>query len=153
VSQRRRDGYELSTEPGRVDVDRVHAWLSDQSYWAAGRERAVVVRSIAGSRPYSVFADDQQAAFARVVTDDATFAWICDVFVDVEHRGKGLATWLVESIVEDLAGVGVERLVLATRDAHELYRRCGFAPLEGVGRWMEIDQRPTRAAVLAFDPT
>jgi GNAT superfamily N-acetyltransferase len=152
MTERRRDGYELSTDPGRVDVDRVHGWLSGEAYWAKGRERAVVERSIAGSRSYSVFADDGQAAYARVVTDDATFAWICDVFVDEQHRGRGLGTWLVTSIVEDLAGAGVQQLVLATRDAHEVYRRCGFAALEGPDRWMEIDQRPTRAAPLGSGP-
>ena len=134
--------------PDRVDLDSVHTWLSDQSYWAAGRERVVVERSIAGSRPYSVFADGKQVAFARVVTDGATFAWICDVFVDAQHRGQGLGTWLVDSIVADVKAAGVQRLVLATRDAHEVYRRSGFAPLEGVARWMEIDERPTRAAAL-----
>jgi GNAT superfamily N-acetyltransferase len=153
VRERRRDGYELSTDPGRVDVDRVHGWLSEESYWAKGRERAVVVRSIAGSRSYSVFAVDGQAAYARVVTDEATFAWVCDVFVDEPHRGRGLGTWLVQSIVEDLSAAGVQRFVLATRDAHEVYRRCGFAGLEGADRWMEIDQRPARVAVLGSDPT
>jgi GNAT superfamily N-acetyltransferase len=151
VTERRRDGYVLTCEPDRVDVDRVHAWLSG-SYWAKGRERELVERSIAGSRPYSVFAEEQQAAFARVVTDDATFAWICDVFVDEQHRGRGLGTWLVESIVEDLSAAGVQRFVLATRDAHEVYRRCGFAPLDRPGFWLEIDQRPTRAALLGIEP-
>lgn len=149
---RRRDGYLLTTDPRRVDVDRVHAWLSIESYWAKGRERDVVERSIAGSIPYSVLADDGQAAFARVVTDGATFAWICDVFVDEPHRGRGLGGWLVDSIVADLAEVGVERFVLATRDAHEVYRRSGFAPLAGPGRWMEIDRRSTRAAILEVGP-
>ena len=81
-----------------------------------------------------------------MVTDGATFAWICDVFVDEQHRGQGLGSWLVESIVADLAGIGVLRAVLATKDAHEVYRRCGFTTMEGADRWMEIDQRPTRAA-------
>jgi GNAT superfamily N-acetyltransferase len=156
VTERRREGYLLTTDPGRVDVDLVHNWLSEQSYWAKGRDRAVVERSIEGSRNYSVFEqagydDARQAAFARAVTDGATFAWICDVFVEEQHRGKGLGSWLVESIVEDLALDGVQRFVLATRDAHEVYRRCGFAALEGVDRWMEIDERPTRAAVLGHD--
>lgn len=151
-------GYLLTTDPGRVDIDLVHRWLSEQSYWAKGRDRAVVERSIAGSHNYSVFEDSvyedsvhddaRQAAFARAVTDGATFAWICDVFVEEQHRGKGLGSWLVESIVDDLALDGVQRFVLATRDAHEVYRRCGFAGLEGPDRWMEIDERPTRAAVL-----
>jgi GNAT superfamily N-acetyltransferase len=151
MTERRREGYVLTTDPGRVDVDRVQVWLSVESYWATGRERDVVQRSIAGSLPYSILAEDGQVAFARAVTDGATFAWICDVFVAEGHRGHGLGTWLVESIVEDLEAVGVARLVLATRDAHEVYRRAGFADLEGAGRWMEIDKRPTRAAVLGFE--
>jgi len=152
VTDRYRDGYVLTSDPGRVDIDRVHAWLSQESYWAKGRERAVVERSIAGSRPYSVYSQGQQAAFARVVTDEATFAWICDVFVDEHHRGRGLGTWLVESIVEDLAVLGVQRFLLATRDAHEVYRRCGFVAMKGADRWMEIDRRPTRAVVLGLEP-
>ena len=145
MTERRREAYVLTTDLGRVDIDLVHSWLSEQSYWAKGREREVIERSIAGSRNYSVYDDGRQVAFARAVTDGATFAWICDVFVEEQHRGKGLGSWLVESIVEDLAHDGVERFVLATKDAHEVYRRCGFAALEGPHRWMEIDQRPTRA--------
>lgn len=152
MTDRYRDGYVLTSDPSRVDIDRVHAWLSQESYWAKGRERAVVERSIAGSRPYSVYSQDQQAAFARVVTDEATFAWICDVFVDEHHRGRGLGTWLVDSIVEDLSVLGVQRFLLVTRDAHEVYRRCGFVAMKGADRWMEIDRRPTRAAVLGLDP-
>jgi len=147
MTDRYREGYVLTSDSGRVDVARVHGWLSKESYWAKGREREVVERSIAGSRPYSVHAEGQQVAFARVVTDGATFAWICDVFVGEEHRGLGLGTWLVESIVEDLTLDGVQRFLLATRDAHEVYRRCGFAAMQGADRWMEIDRRPTRAAV------
>ena len=152
MTDRHREGYVLTSEPGRVDVDRVHSWLSQESYWAKGRERAVVERSFAGSRPYSVHTQGEQAAVARVVTDGATFAWICDVFVEENHRGRGLGTWLVESIVQDLAVVGVQRFVLATRDAHEVYRRCGFAAMQGTDRWMEIDRRQTRGAVLGFGP-
>ncbi|GAA2642481.1 GNAT family N-acetyltransferase [Dactylosporangium fulvum] len=149
MTDRERNGYLLTTEPGRVDVDRVHRWLSEESYWAAGRERDVVARSIAGSVPYSVFDGAEQVAFARVVTDGATFAWICDVFVDSGHRGRGLGGWLVDSMIEDLSATGVQRFVLATRDAHEVYRRSGFEPLAGAERYMEIDRRPTRAAILA----
>lgn len=166
MTERRRDGYVLTTDPGRVDIDLVHGWLSEQSYWAKGRDRAVVERSIAGSRNYSVleaagyeepgdeaagYDDARQVAFARAVTDGATFAWICDVFVRERHRGKGLGSWMVTSILEDLAIDGVQRFVLATRDAHEVYRRCGFAALQGADRWMEIDERPTRAAVLGLE--
>jgi GNAT superfamily N-acetyltransferase len=148
----RGDGYVMSSDPRDVDVERVHRWLAQESYWAAGREREVVERSIATSRVYSVHADGQQCAFARAVTDAATFAWICDVFVDPGHRGRGLGSWLVQRIVSDLTELGVQRFVLATKDAHEVYRRCGFAELEGTGRWMEIDRRPTRSAVLGASP-
>ncbi|GIF12203.1 GNAT family N-acetyltransferase [Actinoplanes teichomyceticus] len=148
MGDRERDGYVLTDDASRVDVDRVHQWLDRESYWAAGRSHDVVSRSIAGSLPYSVFSGDQQVAFARVVTDGATFAWICDVFVDGQHRGRGLGGWLIDSIIEDLTGRGVLRLLLATKDAHEVYRRSGFTPLEGAHRFMEIDHRPTRAAIL-----
>jgi GNAT superfamily N-acetyltransferase len=141
LPERLRDGYVLTCDPGRVDVDRVHAWLSDQAYWAMGRERSVVERSIAGSRPYSVYAGEQQAAFARVVTDGATFAWVCDVFVDEAHRGRGLGTWLVRSILQDCEAAGVPRCVLGTKDAHDVYRRCGFTSLHWADRWMEVDLR------------
>jgi GNAT superfamily N-acetyltransferase len=141
AGERQRDGYELSTEPARVDVARVHRWLRDESYWAAGRAFEVVARSIEDSRPYSVFAGDEQVGFARAVTDGATFAWVCDVFVDSGHRGRGLGGWLVDSLVEDLSAEGVPRFLLATRDAQEVYRRSGFTPVQGPGRFMEIDRR------------
>lgn len=152
MSDRSRDGYTLLTDPARVDVDLVHRWLSDESYWAAGRARDVVERSIAGSLPYTLWRDGTQVAFARVVTDGVTFAWICDVFVDAGHRGHGLGQWLVDSIVADLSAAGLQRFLLATRDAHEVYRRAGFEPVAGPGRFMEIDRRPTRAAILAALP-
>jgi len=148
VQERHRDGYVMTLAADVVDVDRVHRWLSEESYWAAGRSRTVVARSIDGSLPYSVFAGNDQVGFARVVTDGATFGWICDVFVDRDHRGRGLGTWLVDSIVEDMTARGILRLLLATRDAHEVYRRSGFIELEGPGRFMELDRRPTRAEIL-----
>ncbi|MFF5227912.1 GNAT family N-acetyltransferase [Dactylosporangium sp. NPDC000521] len=147
-----RDGYELTSDPARVDLDTVHRWLSEESYWALGRERDVVARSIAGSRPYSVWHDGAQVAFARSVTDGATFAWICDVFVDRAHRGRGLGQWLVDSLVADLSAAGLQRFLLATRDAHEVYRRSGFEPVGGPSRFMEIDRRPTRDAIIAALP-
>lgn len=148
MGDRERDGYVLTDDTSRVDVDRVHRWLSEESYWATGRSHDLVNRSIEGSLPYSVLHDGEQVGFARVVTDGATFAWVCDVFVDERHRGRGLGVWLVDSIVEDMTARGILRLLLATRDAHEVYRRSGFTPLEGPNRFMEIDRRPTRNAIL-----
>ncbi|MGI5242451.1 GNAT family N-acetyltransferase [Dactylosporangium sp. CA-139066] len=149
MNERERDGYRLTSDPARVDKPTVHRWLSEDSYWAAGREFDVVSRSIDGSVPYSIHRDGTQVAFARAVTDGATFAWICDVYVERAHRGRGLGVWLVDAIVEDFTQAGVLRLLLATRDAHEVYRRSGFEPVAGPQRFMEIDRRPTRAAILA----
>ena len=113
-------------------------------------DRDAIERSIAGSQSYAVLRDGTQVAFARAVTDGATFAWVCDVFVDEAHRGRGLGTWLVDSIVEDLTAAGVPRILLATRDAQEVYARSGFTVLDAGGRYMEIDHRPTRAAILGL---
>jgi predicted GNAT family acetyltransferase len=149
VTDRSRDGYTLTRDVARVDMDRLFVWLSEESYWAKGRDRDTIERSVAGSSPYSVFAaDGTPVAFARVVSDGATFAWICDVFVDAGHRGRGLGTWVVDSIVADLTEAGILRMLLATRDAQDVYRRSGFEALEGPDRFMEIDRRPTRNAIL-----
>ena len=149
MTDRFRDGYTMSREKARVDMDRLFAWLSEESYWAKGRDRDTIERSVAGSSPYCVSAPDgTQVAFARVVSDGATFAWICDVYVDAGHRGRGLGTWLVDTIVADLTEAGILRMLLATKDAHDVYRRSGFEVLEGADRFMEIDRRPTRAAIL-----
>ena len=144
MSDRQREGYRMTSDAAQLDLERVHQWLSEQSYWAAGCTYDAVARSIKGSAPYGIFADAEQVAFARVVTDETTFCWICDVFVEQEHRGRGLGSWLIDSIVEDWSTIGVPRFLLATKDAHDVYRRCGFSPLEGVNRYLEIDRRPHR---------
>lgn len=151
MTDRERDGYVLTTDPAEVDVDTVHRWLSEQAYWALGRPREVVEATLQASRVWSVHGPDgAQAAFARAVTDGATFAWICDVFVDGAHRGHGLGTWLSGEIVADLRADGVERLVLATSSAHAVYRRVGFEDVED-GRYMVLDARSdaVRAAIEA----
>ena len=128
--------YEISDDPALLDRDAVHRWLSGESYWARGRAREVTERAIAGSVVLGAYArDGTQAAFARVVTDRATFAWLCDVFVDAAHRGRGLGTRIVAAALEhpELQGL---RWVLATADAHGLYERFGFQPVEAA-RWME----------------
>jgi GNAT superfamily N-acetyltransferase len=139
---RRDDGYEIDTDPGRLDVARLHQWLSTDAYWALGRTADVVARSIAASLCFGVYGiDGAQVGFARVVTDEATFAWLCDVYIERSARGLGLGTWLVEVVRARVQATGVKRILLATADAHELYARLGFAPLADPGRWMEIDQR------------
>lgn len=130
-----RDGYDISTDPARLDRDAIWGFLRT-SYWSPGVARDVVERAIDNSLVFGLYAPaGAQAGFARVLTDRARFGWLCDVFVLEAHRGRGLGTWLVETVVThpDLAGM---RLVLATADAHGLYERFGFGPVEE-GRWME----------------
>ncbi|MFE9691688.1 GNAT family N-acetyltransferase [Micromonospora sp. NPDC005806] len=134
----RPDGYQLSTDPARLDLDRVHHWLSTDAYWALGRERDTVERAFAGSIGFGVYrpGDGRQVAVARVVTDRATFAWLCDVYVDRDERGRGLGIWLAGSVRDHLAGLGVRRILLATEDAHGVYVKVGFTPVEP-DRWMK----------------
>ncbi|MFC9894461.1 GNAT family N-acetyltransferase [Nocardia sp. NPDC127579] len=132
------DGYELSTDATRLDVDRVHEWLSTDAYWAMGRPRANQDAAIAGSLNFGVYdsISGAQVAYARVVTDLATFAWLCDVYVDRSVRGKGFGTALVTGIRAHLARHGVRRVLLATADAHDVYAKVGFHPLETPDEWM-----------------
>lgn len=134
-----RDGLLLSDDPSLLDVDLIHHWLSDESYWAAGRSLDTVRRSIERSRCLGVYRDGGQIAFARTVTDEATVAWICDVFVVESQRGLGIGTWMAHVAVDWCRTVGVRRILLATSDAHEVYARVGFRSLVAPQRWMEID--------------
>ena len=126
----------------------IHDYLSNTSYWAAGRTLEVVQRSIENSLCFGLYktsadTSEQQIGFARVVTDYATFAWLADVFVLEEYRGQGLAKWLMEVIIAHPQLQGFRRWLLATRDAHELYRRFGFSELNEPARWMErFDPNP-----------
>lgn len=120
-----RNGYTLSTDRARLDVALIHEFLSQRSYWAQGRPLEVVQRSIQHSLCFGIYDGPDMAAFARVVTDYATFAWLCDVFVVVAHRGRGLGKWLVEAAVSHPRLQGLKLFILATRDAHELYSRYG----------------------------
>jgi GNAT superfamily N-acetyltransferase len=149
VIARRDDGAEISLDPGRLDLDRIFRWLSVESYWAAGRTREVIERSVTGSMVFGVYrparpgGPTEQVGLARAVTDSATFAWICDVYIDSDVRGLGLGTWLMREVATELMGRRrIPRMVLATRDAHGLYEKAGFADLAVPGRWMEIDSRP-----------
>jgi predicted GNAT family acetyltransferase len=137
----RDDGLILSDDASRLDLDRICAWLAT-AYWADTRDRATIERSLATSRPYGVYASDgTQVALARALTDFAVIAWIGDVIVDPAWRGKGIGTWMVRGVVDDLVAQGVPRIMLATNDAHEVYRRVGFSTLRRPDRWMERDGR------------
>jgi len=137
----RRDALTISTEPARLDRTLVHAFLRDRSYWAAGIPREVVDRSIEGALCFGVYEGDTQVGFARVVTDRATFAYLADVFVLESHRGRGIATWLMEVILGHPELQGLRRWILMTRDAHGLYAKFGFQAMADPSRCMEIVDR------------
>jgi len=132
-----RGEYLITTDPSRLDVVLIHNFLSNESYWAVGRSVEVVKRSLDNSLCFGIYRKTEQVGFARVVTDFATFAWLADVFVVSEHRGRGLAKWLVEVILTHPDLQGFRRWVLATKDAHSLYAQFGFIPLHRPERWME----------------
>lgn len=132
-----RDGFRITTDPAAVDLDFVHEYLSRRSYWAQGIPRDVVAASIAGSLPFVVADATRQIGFARVITDEATFAYLADVFIDDEFQGAGLGKWLIATIMAHPALGRLRRWVLVTRDAHGLYARHGFVALAAPERYME----------------
>ena len=132
----------ISTDRADLDLDWLHSALSERAYWALGRSRQQVEAAVAGSLCFGAFIGAAQVGFARVVTDGATFGWICDVFVDEGHRGRGVGSALMAAIVGHPSIIGLRRLALATRDAHELYRRFGFETIAAPERWMERRPAP-----------
>jgi predicted GNAT family acetyltransferase len=132
------DGYEISTDPARLDVDLIHQWLSLDAYWAMGRPRDKMDTAIATSLNFGLYdrASGAEVGYARVLTDQATFGWLCDVYIAREVRGKGLGTALTAAACDHLAAYGLRRILLATADAHEVYARVGFAPLATPEKWM-----------------
>jgi len=132
-----RGEYTISTDRARLNLDLIHDFISNHSYWGKGRAREVVKRSIENSLPFGIYKGDEQVGFARIVTDYATFAWVADVFVLPEHRGHGLSKWLMEVVLAHPQLQGFRRWVLSTKDAHGLYERFGFIKLHRPERWME----------------
>lgn len=144
--------YEIDTAQARLDIGFVHAFLV-RSHWANGIPLPVLERAIAHSRAYGLYRDGRQVGFARVVTDHATFAYLADVFVDEAERGRGLGHWLVETVVADPELRGFRRWLLGTRDAHRLYRRCGFADPPAPFCFLErLDGNVYRRTVSAASP-
>jgi GNAT superfamily N-acetyltransferase len=131
------NGYEISTDKQRLDIETIHSYLS-QSYWSPHIPRMVVERAIAGSLCFAVYCQSEQVGFARVITDQATFAYLADVFILEAHRGKGLSKWLMSVITAHSELQGLRRFMLATRDAHDLYKQFGFTELANPNALMEI---------------
>jgi len=126
----RRGAYLVTTVKGRLDLEMIHGFLKP-SYWATGIPAEVVRRSVENSLTFGLFRGDEQVGFARVVTDYATFAYLADVFVLQPHRGQGLGGWMMEVVFSHPELQGLRRWMLATRDAHGLYRKYGFTDPEG----------------------
>lgn len=133
----RRGDFLLSTDPKRLDVDFIHTFLT-QSYWAKGISRELVLRSIENSLCFGVYAQGKQVAFARIISDFATYAYLGDVFVIDAYRGNGLGKWMIECIRRHPHLQGLRRWTLLTRDAHGLYQQFGFTPVQKPDRYMEL---------------
>jgi GNAT superfamily N-acetyltransferase len=131
-----KDKLLISTDPGLLDVDAICDFLS-RAYWAQNRPREVIERSLQHSLVFGIYDGSRQIGLARIVTDYALFAWLCDVFVHEEYRGKGVGKWLIASIISHPDLHDLRRILLATRDAHGLYRQFGFTPMNNPERWME----------------
>ena len=133
--------YDISTDPSRLQLDAIHAYLT-RSYWSPGIPMDVVARGIAHSLCFGIYQGQAQVGFARVITDKASFAYLADVYVLEEHRGQGLSRRLVGEILAHPELQGLRRVLLATADAHGLYARFGFAALAAPDRMMEIRNPP-----------
>jgi len=131
-------GFKISTDKSQIDFDTVYNYLNHESYWAKGIPTEKLKKAIENSMCFGVYHHDRQAGFARVVTDKATFAYICDVFILADYRRLGLSKWLMQTIRQHPELQGLRRWSLATADAHDLYKQFGFTIIDRPERWMEI---------------
>ena len=138
------DEYTVSTDPADLDRDAVYRYLHEEAYWSKGISRETFDRALDNSLNFAALRGPTVVGFARVVTDRATFAWLCDVFVLPAHRGRGVSRRLMEAVMTHPELAGLRNFLLATRDAHGLYEKFGFTPLAEPQRWMVI-RRPYRA--------
>ena len=132
------DEYTVSTDPADLDRDAIYRYLHDEAYWSQGISRETFDRALDNSLNFTALRGPTVAGFARVVTDRATFAWLCDVFVLPAHRGHGVSRRLMDAVMAHPDLAGLRNFLLATRDAHGLYEKFGFTPLAEPRRWMVI---------------
>ncbi|WP_203137085.1 GNAT family N-acetyltransferase [Microbacterium sp. JZ31] len=133
--------YEFSDDASRLDAEWIHRTLATHSYWARGRPRELQDAANAGSRCFGVYDGERQVAFARLVTDGATFGWLADVIVDPDRRGEGIGKLLVAGVAAEVDRLGLRRTLLKTDDAHTLYERHGWEPATPAGDWL-VRERP-----------
>ena len=137
VLEWQRAPYTISTDPARLELDAIHAFLARESYWAAGISRDVLARGLAHSLCFGVYHTEAQIGFARAISDYATYAYLNDIYILAPHRGQGLASWLIECVLAHPDLQGLRRLMLTTKDAQAFYGRFGFIPLVFPVRHME----------------
>ena len=135
--ERQKGEFTISTDRNRLQIEAIHQFLSEESYWARERTPAQTETAIKNSLPFGVYKGENQIGFARVVSDFATFAYLGDVYILEEFRGQGLSLWLMQTIIEHPDLQNLRRWILATRDAHTLYEKFGFHSLVHPERWME----------------
>ncbi|RPH55397.1 MAG: N-acetyltransferase [Chloroflexi bacterium] len=143
IIETHRNELTISTDPARLDLDAITDMLS-RAYWAQGRTRGVIARYVQHSLVFGLYDGARQIGLARVVSDYTTFAWLCDVFIHEEYRGRGIGKWLMETILAHPDLQGLRRFLLATRDAHGLYSQYGFTPLQNPERWIEKFTPPVK---------
>jgi N-acetylglutamate synthase-like GNAT family acetyltransferase len=131
-------GFTISTNPDLLDVDVIYNYLDKESYWAKGIPLDTFKKSLANSLCFGIYKDNKQVGLARLITDKATFAYLCDVFILEDYRGHGLSKWLMQTIRAHPDLQGLRRWSLATADAHGLYEQFGFSPLAKPQVWMEV---------------
>jgi GNAT superfamily N-acetyltransferase len=138
IQEYHRNNYIISTDPARLSIERIHEFLTLHSYWAQNRPIEIMQRAVENALNFGLYCGEEMVGYARIVTDYATFSWLCDVVIVPQHRGHGLGKWLVECIVNHPELKDQRRIMLATRDAHELYRvHGGFELIHNPDRWME----------------
>ena len=137
IIETKKDNFTISTDPARLDLDAICDFLT-RAYWALGRPRERTERAISNSLVFGLYDGDKQIGLARVVSDYAIFAYLCDVFIHEDYRAHGLGKWLIETVLSHPDLQGLRRWALATRDAHELYRQFGWDNLGNPENWMEM---------------
>jgi GNAT superfamily N-acetyltransferase len=135
-----KDNFTISTDPSHLDVDAIADMLT-RAYWASGRPRERTERALDNSLVFGLYDGDEQIGLARIVSDYAVFAYLCDVFIHEDYRAHGLGKWLMETVMSHPDLQGLRRWVLATHDAHGLYEQYGWTQLENPNNWMEILNR------------
>ena len=130
-----KDKYTISTDPAKLNINAIADMLT-RAYWAQGRTPEMIARYVQHSLVFGLYHEGKQVGLARVVSDYTTFAWLCDVFIQEDHRGHGLGKWLMETVHAHPDLQGLRRWMLATRDAHGLYEQFGWTPLDNPERWM-----------------